>query len=79
MHSEWQINQKGHLSRSFMFTNFNEALQFAAEVGVCAESLRHHPRLTVEWGICTVELWTHDVNDVTAKDHALAKLIDKIK
>lgn len=78
IHSEWQINQKGHLFRAFKFKNFADALHFADKVGACAESVQHHPRLMVEWGHCSIELWTHDVEDVTDKDRSLARMIDRI-
>ncbi|MES2212626.1 MAG: 4a-hydroxytetrahydrobiopterin dehydratase [Pseudomonadota bacterium] len=79
IHSEWQINQKGHLFCSYKFKNFAQALAFAIKVGDCAESMNHHPRIVVEWGHCSIELWTHEANDVTDKDRALAKLIDQIQ
>jgi 4a-hydroxytetrahydrobiopterin dehydratase len=75
----WTLNEKGHLQASFKFSNFLSALGFANQVGAIAEAEGHHPDLTVSWGKCGVEIWTHKIQGLTESDFILAAKIDQIK
>ena len=68
----WRVNAAGHLERSYRFSNFADALVFANEVGAIAEAQSHHPDLTVRWGECRVEIWTHKIGGLTESDFYLA-------
>lgn len=73
--NEWTLNSEGHLFKSYSFKTFMEALEFANKVGEIAEKEGHHPNLTVSWGLCTVEIWTHKINGLTESDFILAAKI----
>ena len=69
---EWKIGAAGHLERDFRFTNFVQALAFANAVGSIAEQEGHHPEMTVGWGHCRLEIWTHAIGGLARADFVLA-------
>jgi 4a-hydroxytetrahydrobiopterin dehydratase len=74
----WQINQAGHLENRFEFSNFAKAMAFAQGIADIAESENHHPDLTVRWGLCGVEVWTHKISGLTESDFFLAAKIQRL-
>jgi 4a-hydroxytetrahydrobiopterin dehydratase len=74
----WQINAAGHLERRYPFANFADAMAFAQQVADVAEAENHHPDLTVRWGECGVEVWTHKISGLTDSDFFLAAKIRRI-
>ena len=68
----WALNTEGHLERSYSFEDFMGALTFANTVGAIAEEANHHPDLTVAWGRCGIEIWTHKINGLAEADFILA-------
>jgi 4a-hydroxytetrahydrobiopterin dehydratase len=74
----WTMNKKGHLYKEYLFSNFVEAINFANSVGKLAEEEGHHPVLSISWGICSIEIWTHKMNALTESDFILASKINLI-
>lgn len=75
--SGWGLNQAGHLERAYVFKNFALALEFANKVGAIAEMEGHHPDLSIAWGRCQVEVWTHKIKGLTENDFYLAAKADR--
>lgn len=73
----WTINVAGHLCVRYEVADFASALGFANEIGEIAEAERHHPDLTVRWGSCEVEIWTHKIDGLTESDFVLAAKIER--
>jgi len=73
----WELNQAGHLERTYPFKNFAQALELANKVGAIAEEEGHHPDLYVAWGKCKVEIWTHKIQGLTESDFYLAAKADR--
>lgn len=76
---EWEISRVGavdQLVRVFRWKNFSEALAFANEVAVLAETNNHHPALLVEWGRTTVSWWTHSLGGLHQNDFIMAARCD---
>ena len=73
----WDFDSAGHLSKTFAFKNFVEALSFANRVGEIAEEQAHHPDLYVAWGKCGVEIWTHKIDGLTESDFFLAAKVSR--
>jgi 4a-hydroxytetrahydrobiopterin dehydratase len=74
----WSVNPRGHLHKKFSFENFTDALAFTNRVGAVAEDQNHHPDLTVGWGFCSIEIWTHEPLGITDKDFRLAQTIETL-
>ncbi|MEZ0230257.1 MAG: 4a-hydroxytetrahydrobiopterin dehydratase, partial [Planctomycetota bacterium] len=68
----WGLTTAGHLERKFEFKDFVQALAFANAVGSIAEEQGHHPEMTVGWGHCRLEIWTHAIGGLARADFVLA-------
>lgn len=54
------------------------AMQLANQIAIISEAETPHPDLTISWGACTVEIWTHKINGLTESDFILAAKIEAI-
>ena len=71
--------ENNQLKATFQFKDFTEAFSFMTEVAFHAEKMNHHPSWHNVYNRVSIELSTHDAgNVVTEKDHALARLIDRV-
>ena len=75
----WAITPKGHLVLNYAFPDFRQAMAFAQAIADLAEQEGHHPDLSIRWGACGVELWTHSVNGLSELDFKLAAKIEAIQ
>lgn len=71
----WLLSEEG-LIRQFTFPSFNDAFAFIEAMVVVAERLDHHPN--IHWEFCQVKVVckSHDVNNITRRDIALAESIN---
>lgn len=53
-------------------------MNLANKIAALAEREGHHPDLTISWGKCAVEIWTHKINGLTESDFILAAKIDSL-
>lgn len=74
----WTVVDEHHLSKSFKFPDFRQALAFVNRVGELAEQQGHHPDLFLAWGRVDITLWTHKINGLTESDFILAAKIDRL-
>lgn len=66
------------LTKTFMLTDFREAMSFMVRVAFEAEAMSHHPEITNVYNRVAIKLTTHDAGDrVTAFDVALAGAIER--
>lgn len=71
--------QDHQLTKTFTFKDFTAAFGFMAQVAIEAEKMNHHPWWSNVYNQVEIRLTTHDAgNQVTEKDHQLAKIIDQI-
>ena len=78
---QWKVEQHDsipHLTRTFKFKNFAEALSFTNKVGAIAEEEDHHPMLITEWGKVTVQWWTHLIKGLHTNDFIMAAKTEEI-
>ena len=67
----------GKLVRNVKCQDFIEALELLNKIAVIAEATQHHPDLKIHsYRFLRIEVYTHDINSITLKDHELAKEID---
>lgn len=74
----WAVNDLGHLCKKYPFSNFITAMEFANKIAAVAEEQAHHPDITISWGMCRIEIWTHKINGLTESDFILAAKLDAI-
>ena len=69
--------EKDTIRKSFVFSNFREAVSFIVRLAFEAEQANHHPELYNVYNKVEVALNTHDAgNKVTAADISLAGAIE---
>ena len=73
----WQVVEELHISRTFKFRNFVEALAFVNRVGALAEQEGHHPDIYLTWGKVRIELSTHKIGGLSRNDFVEAARIDR--
>ncbi|HWG58017.1 MAG TPA: 4a-hydroxytetrahydrobiopterin dehydratase [Candidatus Acidoferrales bacterium] len=76
---QWKVVNGHHLTRSFTFSDFKQALAFVNKAGAVAEEQGHHPDILLSWGKAEVTTWTHKIDGLTESDFILAAKIDKIQ
>ncbi len=64
------------ISRRYEFDDFNAAFGFMTRVALAAEKADHHPEWSNVYNRVEIRLTTHDAGGLTAKDFALAEMID---
>ncbi len=75
---EWSHAGKS-LHKKFTFKSFMPAIAFVNKVAEVAESLGHHPDITINYSQVGISLSTHSEGGVTERDFELAGTIDGIQ
>ena len=73
---EWELID-GKLVKSFQFSSFMDAINFVNEIAKIAETLDHHPIITINWKTVKLSLKSFDMDAITKRDIALAKKIEE--
>ena len=76
----WQkIPDRDAIQKTFSFQDFSEAFSWMTRVALLAEKMDHHPEWCNVYNRVEVTLSSHDVDGLSQRDFALAKLIDEIE
>ena len=75
----WLVVDHHHLSRTYEFPDFAQALAFTNRVGGIAESEGHHPDIHLAWGRVRLDIWTHKIDGLTESDFILAAKADEVQ
>jgi 4a-hydroxytetrahydrobiopterin dehydratase len=73
----WEVVGEHHLSKSYEFTNFADALEFVNRVGRIGESEGHHPDIAFGWGYARLTIYTHAIDGLSESDFILAAKVDE--
>jgi 4a-hydroxytetrahydrobiopterin dehydratase len=77
--SEWVIiQQPERLARQFEFDKFKVMKVFLDTLLNYQEKIHHHSTITIGHRTIDIEVYTHDINEVTNRDKELAKFIDTL-
>lgn len=71
------VDGRNAISKTFVFSNFNEAFGWMSRVAMQAEKLDHHPEWSNVYKTVEVTLATHDAGGVTDLDVKLAQFMNK--
>jgi 4a-hydroxytetrahydrobiopterin dehydratase len=74
----WECVKRHHLTKSWKFDDFAQALAFVNQVGALAEDEGHHPDLFLKWGLVRAEISTHSIDGLAESDFVLAAKIDRL-
>lgn len=72
----WELRD-GKLHKEIRFTNFIEAFSFMTAVAMHAEKLNHHPEWRNVYNRVSIDLTTHEVGGISARDLELADAIEQ--
>lgn len=73
----WRLaDEDKAIARTIRFPDFASAFAFMARIAIAAERMDHHPDWSNSHRRVDVRLTTHSAGGVTARDLALADLID---
>ena len=67
----WQIRNK-RLCREYQFSDFVDAFAFMSAVAIIAEKHNHHPNWSNVYNRVSIELYSHDIDDLSERDWKLA-------
>jgi len=79
LNGDWQVVEATRLEKTFSFPDFAAALAFVNRVGELAESVDHHPEITLAWGRATVVIWTHSIGGLSEADFVFAARINQLQ
>jgi len=74
----WNVVEEHHITKTFKFRDFREALKFVNRVGVLAEGQGNHPDIFLAWGKAGITLWTHAIDGLTESDFIMAAKMDQL-
>ena len=75
----WEKSADGFaIKKTFIFSNFIDALGWMIKAGIWAEKLNHHPEWSNVYKTVNVLLTTHDKGSITILDVKLAQEMDKL-
>jgi len=75
---QWKAINEHHVTRTFTFPDFKQALAFVNRVGEVAEQQGHHPDILLTWGKAEITMWTHKIDGLTRSDLIMAAKIDQL-
>ncbi|MFN7973793.1 MAG: 4a-hydroxytetrahydrobiopterin dehydratase [Acidobacteriota bacterium] len=75
----WTVVEEHHLTRTYPFPDFAQALAYVNKVGQMAEEQGHHPDVYLAWGKVRVEIWTHKIDGLTESDFVFAAKCDALR
>lgn len=78
---EWEeieTYDKNYINRMFSFEKYKHLMFFVNEVLNISNEMMHHPELNIFDLNVDINLFTHDINDVSELDIKLSKIIDEI-
>ena len=68
----WRL-ENGLLVKEFRFASYLNGVRFATRVAEAAESMDHHPDLTISWRRVLFRVTTHSAQGLTELDFELAR------
>jgi 4a-hydroxytetrahydrobiopterin dehydratase len=72
------VDGRDAITKTFKFTDFNEAFGFMTRVALLAEKADHHPEWFNVYSRVEVTLATHDAGGVTQNDIDMAAFMNSI-
>jgi 4a-hydroxytetrahydrobiopterin dehydratase len=73
----WEYSNK-KIAKSFDFSSYNDKIKFVNNIADLAESLNHHPIITINPSNVKIEIYSIQFNGITTKCINLAMKIDAI-
>lgn len=78
LNAEWELIDNHHLTKTYKFKNFRQALDFTNKIGEMSEEEGHHPEILLEWGRVKLTVYTHVIDVLSENDFIWAAKAEKI-
>ena len=76
--NEWMIHNE-LLVKEFVFSTFQDAINFVNTVAKIADEADHHPDIFISYNKVKISLITHDLGEISEKDYSLAKEMESLE
>jgi 4a-hydroxytetrahydrobiopterin dehydratase len=73
----WKLRGK-RISRTFIFEDFVQVIEFVNRLAKVAEDMNHHPDMAIQYSRLQLTLTTHDEGGLTTRDFMLARKINEM-
>jgi len=78
-HAGWErAADRDAISKTFTFSDFNEAWGFMTRIAIKADKMDHHPEWFNVYNRVEITLTTHDVDGLSERDVALLEFIESL-
>jgi 4a-hydroxytetrahydrobiopterin dehydratase len=71
----WDL-QDNYITRTYLFSDFDDAMVFVNRVAAIAQREGHHPDITILYNVVTLTLTTHAISGLSQNDFILAAKVD---
>ena len=76
---DWEIESgPNRLVKKFRFKKREHLYNFIEDVLEYEDEKQHHARITIEYKTVTIQVWTHDLKDITDMDKEYARTLNEI-
>lgn len=73
----WKL-ENGVITKTFEFKNYYQTMAFVNTAAWISHREDHHPDLTVGYGKCKVDYWTHAIGGLSENDFICAAKLDAL-
>jgi 4a-hydroxytetrahydrobiopterin dehydratase len=73
----WRLRGK-RISRTFVFEDFVQVIEFVNRLAKLAEDMNHHPDMAIQYNRLQLTITTHDEGGLTTRDFMLARKINEM-
>ena len=76
----WAVEDSSidRLLKKYTFQSYAAAMEFTKLIADLAESEGHHPKITLEWGLVSLEWWSHKIKGLHMNDFICAAKSDEM-
>mmetsp|Transcript_34584 Transcript_34584/g.83872 ORF Transcript_34584/g.83872 Transcript_34584/m.83872 type:complete len:146 (+) Transcript_34584:71-508(+) len=71
-----EVDGRNAITKTYEFTDFNQAWSFMSRTALLAEKMDHHPEWFNVYSTVSVTLTTHECDGVSKKDIKMARALD---
>ena len=76
---DWEIvPSPNRLVKKFKFKHREHLYNFVEDILRYEDEKHHHASIKIQYKTVTIEVWTHDLKDITAMDKEYARIINEI-
>ena len=79
INEDWKLVENHHLTRTWTFPDFANAMHFTNSLGGICEEQGHHADFELGWGKVVAVIYTHKIDGLTESDFVLAAKFDEVR